>query len=458
MISENSIIRAAARYHMFEPGNKILVAVSGGPDSVAMLHALHTHSAEFGISLHVAHLNHGIRGEQSNIDEEFVRNLAQHYGLDATTEKVDVPSLQQELKVGIEEAAREIRYKFLRETAANIGADKIAVGHNADDRAESVLLNVIRGTGIDGLGSIQPIRGNIVRPLIETWRYEIEDYIRENNLQFRIDESNTDTTYSRNRVRYELIPLLQRDYNPQVKQALLRLAEIASLQSDLIHGLTDRAREQVTYRNVLDAGLFLSLPKSLQYELIRVEILGLKGDLKDVTFEQVNRVIQELNTGNNFTITLPSGRIYAERRGNAFLIRPEEELPDINPFEYVLQLPGITQIPETGIALDCSIIDNPQPQKLPLDETFIDIDVIRGKLYARNTRPGDRIIPFGMHREKKLQDVFVDKKVPRKQRAEAVVISDDEKILWVVGVIASESVRVTNDTNKAVHISARPEL
>lgn len=449
-VEGRNILSAAMRYGMFHPGDTVLVAVSGGPDSVALLHALHTRRDEFGVTLHVAHLNHCIRGEASYMDEEFVRALAQEWGIPATIERVDVPALRKKLRLGEEEAARRARHELLRRTAKAVGASKIAIGHTADDRAESVLMNVIRGAGIDGLASIRPVSGDIVRPLIDTWRSEVEDYIRENQLPFRMDESNRDITYTRNRIRHELIPLLERGYNQRVKEALVRLAEIAESASGLIDSTASDALSRITYRGAIDAGLLSELPEALRYQVVRSEIERLKGDLRDVEFEQVGRVVEALGSGEDFTITLPSGAIYAVRGDGEFRITRKEGPPPVEPFDIELAVPGRTAIPQIGLAIEAEVVERPQPAPTPPDTVVIPEEAIKGPLRVRNVRPGDRIIPFGMHDSKKLQDVFVDKKVPRTDRASAAVVVDDEKVLWVVGVVASEATRVTEGTRRAV--------
>lgn len=441
---------------MFSAGDRVLVAVSGGPDSVAMLHTLHAHSHELGISLHVAHLNHQIRGEQSNIDEDFVCNLVHSLNLPITVERVDVPALRAEMKTGVEEAARVVRHRFLQDTAAGLNINKIAVGHTADDRAESVLLNVVRGCGVDGLGSIRPVSGNIVRPLIDTTRAQVMAYIAEHSLPYQTDESNEDVTYTRNRIRHELLPWLEREFNPQIKSALVRLAEIASAQGELIEDLAESARTEIGCEDSLDAILLIRLPEALQYELLRREIRRVKGDLMDVTFEQVRSIIDAIRQGGDFTITLPPGDVFATRRENTFWVWRKEDIPEAASFDLELQVPGITQVEAAGIAIEASIVDKPVARALPPNEAMIDADAVKGRLRVRSARPGDRIMPLGMTGHKKLQDVFVDKKIARRERANAAVVCDDEKILWVVGVVASEPGKVTDATRKAICLSAAP--
>ena len=233
------IISTALKYSMFTNGDKVLVAVSGGPDSIALLHALFTNKETLGISsLHIAHINHGIRGIESDLDEKFVFDIANEYKIPLTRVKVSVPEYMRDNKLGMEEAARKLRHDFLRKTAIDVGANKIALGHNSDDRVESVLINIIRGTGINGLGSIRPKREIICRPLIETSRKEIIDYISKNNLKYRIDMSNENTAYTRNKIRHDLLPCLETDYNPNIRSALIKLSQIEGSQTNFIKTFT----------------------------------------------------------------------------------------------------------------------------------------------------------------------------------------------------------------------------
>lgn len=448
------ILRNIVKRCIFIRGELILAAVSGGPDSVAMLHALHTHSSELGISLHVAHINHEIRGEQSNLDEEFVRKLAQMLRLPITIGHANVPAMCAELHVGVEEAARIARHAFLRKTAESICANKIAIAHTADDRAETILLNILRGCGIDGLGAMQPIDGLIARPLIETYRCDIDAYISKHALPYRIDETNLDTTFARNRVRHELIPSLEREFNPAIKSALNRLGEIAASQSNLMRSLSESALHEIARLDGLDGSLFANLPEAIQFQIVRREIEKLKGDLSDVTFEQIRSIVASVTQGNEFTFTLPTGRIYASYKGGILRFFCQNEPDQASSFEQALKIPGKAYIPEIGLTLNCAIIDNPTMQKLSIDEAMIDTSSVVGTLRVRNMKPGDHIVPLGMTGKKKLQDVFVDKKIPRQKRAKVAVVADDEKILWVVGIVSSETGKITKATKKAICLTS----
>ncbi len=446
------ILVAATTRGMFAPGDRVLVAVSGGADSVAMLHALHTRSTELGISLHVAHLNHGIRGTDSDADEQFVRELAAGFALPLTVERVSVPDLRAQTGTGEEETARMARYDFLQRTAAQVGADKIAVGHTADDRVETVLLNLVRGTGINGLASIRPVNGNIVRPLIDTWRSEIEAFLEHHGLKYRLDQSNLDTDYTRNRVRHQLIPTLERDYNPQLKGALLRLARVAESQSDLIARSADQTATATRYKGNLDAGLLSELPDALLHQVLRSQIERAKGDLTDVSLEQIVRVADAIRSDDDFTITLPTGEIYAQRTGTSFSIWRKPKREHIKPFDYVLVVPGLTPIPELGISVQAEFLSHGSATSLPREVAMLDAEAVNGLLRVRSIAPGDRITPLGMRGTKKLQDVFVDRKIPAHERGRIPVVVDQEKIVWVAGVVSSEATKVTEATKRIIRL------
>ncbi|MGC8863560.1 MAG: tRNA lysidine(34) synthetase TilS [Armatimonadota bacterium] len=456
MAASDDILRAAVKHRMFASGDAVLAAVSGGPDSVAMLHALHARACEFGITLRVAHMNHGIRGDDSDADEAFVRDLAARMAVPITVERVSVPRIRMRMRAGEEEAARVIRYSFLQETASDFNCTKIAVGHTADDRAETVLLNVLRGAGIEGLGSMRPVTGKIVRPLIDTWRCEIEAYLDKHGLEYKIDATNLDTGRVRNRVRHVLIPILERDYNPQVKAALVRLARIAESVQELVERLAGQALLGVEYRSAIDARLLSELPRAIVAEIVRSELEQAKGGLTDVTFDQIERVVDALGTGEDFTITLPSGKLYAERLGEDFRIGSGRRGIAVKPFERALAVPGRTRVPGIGLTIDAEIRGPFEIPHVRPNVAVLDADTVTGSLRVRNVLPGDRIRPFGMRGTKKLQDLFVDKRIPPSERARAAVVVDDEKLVWVVGIAASESCRVTDKTQRIIRLAAVP--
>lgn len=453
-----AVRRTIAEKDMICPGETVLVGLSGGADSVALLHALWTLRAELSIDLVAAHLNHGIRGADADEDAEFVRVLASKLDIAVIVETVSVPAIQVTLGVGMEEAARTARYDFLERTAEAHNAARIAVAHTSDDQAETVLLNIIRGSGIDGLAGMPAVRGKIIRPLNDVSRAEVEDYLRENVLQWRTDPTNFEDAYTRNRVRLRLIPFLQEEFNPRVKEALLSLSKLAADESELLGELAGIGYSRAVLGQgsdwiELDACVVRAEPAAIRRRVVRKAIEHVKGDLRDVEFHQVQRLLSHLAAEDSITLTLPTGVIYARitpARLRVFRAVEPEEFTFVRP----LVVPGVLELPELGITIET----RPVPTETRPSGRFqavVDMARIKGGLAVRTWRPGDRIVPFGMTGHKKLQDVFTDAHIPRQARGTVPVIVDDEKVIWLGGIVTSQLVKVTKYTRSATLIELK---
>ncbi|RME37472.1 MAG: tRNA lysidine(34) synthetase TilS, partial [Thermoflexia bacterium] len=320
------------RHRLLTPGDRVVVGVSGGPDSLCLLHLMLRMQEEYSLALHVAHLHHGARGEDADADAAFVADLARKWGLPVTVERVDVPAVARAHKLAFEEAARRVRYGFLAHVAGQVGATKVAVGHNADDQAETVLMHFLRGAGPAGLRGMRPatplseyrlleqgspfllppVLPTLIRPLLAIPRKRIEAYCAEHGLQPRLDRSNLDTTYFRNRLRHELLPLLE-TYNPNIRRRLLHTAEVIAADYELLTHLRDQAWQEVVRQATreaifLDRAAWAAQPLSLQRALIREAAYRLRPHLRDVDFVHVEaavRVAMERETGAR--ATLPGG-------------------------------------------------------------------------------------------------------------------------------------------------------
>ena len=457
-----NILSTIRRLSMLKPGDKVLVAVSGGPDSVALLHALWSLRDELGITLYAAHLNHSFRGKESDQDAEYVAQLAGNLGVPCTVEKIDVPEIQRTLRLSPEEAARLVRYEFLERVADEIVANRIAVGHTADDQVETVLLNILRGAGIDGLSGMPPVRGRIIRPLIETRRSVVEEYVERHNLRPRIDATNLLATYARNRIRLELLPLLRREFNPEVDAAILRLSELATEDSAYLNMEAEETLARLkTGQNEqslsLDVPGLLECRPAIRRRAIRSAVSELRGGLADIGFVHVEDLIRLLDGGKDFRYELPGG-IYVERAREMLTFSSSKiaELPII--YCYELCVPGKTEVPEIGVIIEVDLSRTPIEPIRPPDslEVVLDRDSIVGKLKVRNWEPGDRIRPLGLGGSKKIQDIFVDKKIPRAARHRVPIIADDEKVVWIAGLALSESVKVTGRTREFLVLRSMP--
>jgi|LSQX01.1.fsa_nt_gb tRNA(Ile)-lysidine synthase len=468
------------RYDMLAPGDKVVVGVSGGPDSVSLLHALYVLRDEFGVSLHVAHLNHMLRGEAADEEAEYVEGLADKLGIRCTVEAVDVREYAEKARVSIELAARDVRYDFYRRTAVDEGASKVALGHHAGDQAETVLLRLIRGTGLSGLGGIPAVRPldstgdiTVIRPLIDLTPLEIRSYCHEAQLVYYIDASNESPVYLRNRIRHELIPLLEQDYNPRVVRTLSTTAELAEDDDDYISRKVRKKLGQIA-EVTLPHKVVISIPGlgrqhiAIQRRIVRQAVCSLAGELDDFQFIHVEKVLELAGTGKTGSrISLPGG-LQARRDYEQIIIewaegvQSQASLPKENRlFEYRLQVPGRTDIPEACITIEADIFDiEHKPGLLNAisstddDEAYFDLGLIGENITVRNRRPGDRLSPLGMKGRKKLKDVFIDKKISRNIRDNIPVITWGTEILWVVGLCVSDFAKLSPATEKVLHLRA----
>jgi len=238
-----------AKYGMISQDNSVLVSVSGGPDSVCLLHVLNDLKNEYSLTLNVAHLNHGLRGKESDRDETFVLNMAENLNITCVTERADLYSYKKERRLSTQAAGRELRYSFLKRTAKKFKIDKIALGHTAEDQAETIIMRILRGSGVHGLGGISPVReGSIIRPLIECEKREVMEYLNENKIPFTTDRSNLDQKYTRNKIRHSLLPILRSEYNANLNDSLCNLSETARNDDQLLDILTLEHMKNLTVK------------------------------------------------------------------------------------------------------------------------------------------------------------------------------------------------------------------
>jgi tRNA(Ile)-lysidine synthase len=446
---------------------KVVAAVSGGPDSVCLLHILLGLRDKLGVALHVAHLNHQLRGDESDADASYVTDLAQRLGLPATVEKRDVKAYHRNKRLSLEEAAREVRYNFLADVARATGADAVAVGHTLDDHIETILMHLIRGSGTRGLRGLQPssqwrsgkVALNVIRPLLELSREETVAYCHRHRLKPRLDTSNLSLSPLRNRIRQQLIPLL-RSYNPQVGDALLRTARIAS---DDLAALEEVALELggniVTEQErtvILDRERFIKLPPALQRHLLRAAMEKLVGNLMDIERRHIEEVMTSLHKPAGKIITLPDGLVFVIEYDRYLLGSDPAALspfPDITK-EHDLHIPGTTALP--GWRVTANIIDYKQVTDDGDSYTAcFDLDRTGDKLTVRPRRPGDRFQPLGMSQPKKLNEFMIDSKIPRAWRRRVPIVCSPEQIIWVAGWRIDERVKVTESTRQVLRLELK---
>ena len=446
------------RFRLLSRGDTVLVALSGGPDSVALLHGLLAIRAEYGLKLYVAHLNHKLRGAESNEDEKFSKGLASSLRLRFFSKKIDVKKEATNRKVSIEEAARDARYRYLEKLASQIKANKIAVGHQADDQAETFLMRLLRGAGGAGLSGIPAKRGKIIRPLIQIRREEIEEFLKANKIPYRLDSSNYLTDYFRNKIRLSLLPKIKAEFNPRIVESLNRTADIISLQQEYIrkkceHTLLDiaaRRKGEIT----LDLKEFSRYDVSLQREMIRLCVGQLEGNVNRLSFESVDRtldLIRQKKIGKKVKLV---GNIWFEfsRKELAFYKEKARER------DYLLALPGEVNLGDWGIKIKSEIIKGESVRRtLPAQSqniAFLDWKKLTSPFRLRTRRRGDKFRPLGMKGTKSVADFLIDAKVPRYLRDDVPILTSKGTIAWVVGYRMSDQFKVGRETREVLKIKA----
>lgn len=445
-----------ATHEMLVGGETVLIGVSGGPDSLVLLHILSRLAPAYALQLHVFHLNHLMRGAAAEADAAFVARTAEQLGLPATVLSSDVPAYIKANNVSPEDGARQVRRELLRQVADEIGADRIALGHNADDRVETFLMRLLRGAGLDGLRSIPPVNGQIIRPLSDVWRADIEAYCLKAGLQPRTDETNLELDITRNKVRHELLKLLEAEYNPNIRAELRRemssIDEDAALLSDLAHQAFTAAAERDKALIRLDRNALAALPVALQRRLIRLAALELAGDPQPLGFAHVADILAKVMEGKSGAVLDLPGGLSAAREYDTIVIKvsaPESAADKPVGSETVLSVPGVTTLPGTPYSVDARFADPSEFNKdAGPDVAWLDASLMQDTITARQRRPGDRIQPLGMRGRKKLSDLFIDEKTARDRRILEPVIETGGQIAWVASHRIDERFKVTAATKK----------
>ncbi|MEI2688870.1 MAG: tRNA lysidine(34) synthetase TilS [Anaerolineae bacterium] len=471
------------RHQLLRPNSTAIVGVSGGPDSLCLLHLLHALAPEQDVHLHVAHLHHGLRGHEADADAAFVQETAAAWGLSCTVERAGVAGLAQQTGATLEEAARAARYTFLGRLARQLGAPVVAVGHNADDQAETVLMHFLRGSGLAGLRGMQPVSRfplpqrqppepslHLIRPLLFTSRSAILAYCQQHALEPRFDRSNEDTTFFRNRLRHELLPLLE-GYNPQIRRILGHTAALLAddyelLAGDLLAAWPTALAEESEQRLVFDLGAWRALPTALQRGLLREAIQRLRASLRNVSYIHVDNAAWLLREGQaGDRMTLPAGLEIALSYdrfvvGGAGVELPIAGLPQLATESQPLALPGVTPLPPWQV--ECTVLT---PAELPPHwqangdrwQAWLDVDVLGPTPALRVGQPGDRFQPLGMAGHSKLlAELFTNAKIPAAARQRwPVLIAATGDIGWVCGLRIDQRAQVTTATQHILHLSLR---
>lgn len=449
---EHKVEATVRRHGMIKAGDRIIAAVSGGADSVVLLHALHGLSGKLGMELVTAHLDHGLRGAEGRDDAVFVADYAAGLGLSCIVERADVAAYCRENGCSTEQGAREVRYGFLRKALLDREADAVATGHTADDQAETVLMRLLRGSGSSGLSAIRPVRdGWIIRPLLDVTADEISGYIRRHGLSFRVDRTNADRDVLRNRIRHHLVPLLRRDYNPRIVQGLGRLADVIRCEAEYLDAsaatfLADHGR--VGDGNILhlDREAWPTAAPAVQRVLIRHLVRAVGGNEERLDFDRVEATRAWIGRGAIGRIHELPGGIRMECRRAELVIC----LGSPAPFRVDFEVPGRVEVPASNLSIrvaEGSAVD--APAATPRRAVF-DAGAVPRQWTVRSREPGDRMTPFGLAGHKSLKKLFNEWDVPRLLRDRVPVVTGGNRVLWVAGHRQSGEGMVTGKTRRVM--------
>ncbi|MEK6647157.1 MAG: tRNA lysidine(34) synthetase TilS [Candidatus Firestonebacteria bacterium] len=451
------------KYRMLDVGDKVAIAVSGGPDSLALLFILHQLADEFNLKLTVLHLNHKLRGKESDDDETYVKKICKKLKIQCSAKTVDVLEYAVATKLSIEDASRKIRYEFFERESKKIKADKLALGHNFDDQAETVLMRILRGAGLDGLTGIPPVRKLssvlIIRPLIECPRKEIEVFLKSHNLTWRQDSSNLKDIYFRNKIRLKLLSLIEKEYSPAIKKNLVQLSEIARQDIDFLKGEAKKIFKKLAIfkegKVLFEIKKFTVMHLSLQRLLLREAIISVCGNLLGITYEHLEQILESVRTKKTINIELPH-QVYAKIRYGNIEIGLKKDILKKEAFFCQIEIPGEFYIPEIDKTIFTSF-KNIKYLKLKTKnkkKILVDADKIDLPLVLRNRLNGDRFYPFGMNFSKKLKIFLIDEKIPFEYRDKIPILVDNRgKIIWVIGLRMDNRFKVTRYTQNALEIS-----
>lgn len=458
------VLETIQRENLIEQNDRVLVALSGGADSVALLYALNHLKKELGIQLFAAHLNHQIRGIQAHEDALFSFHVSSKNNIRCFLKSVNVPEMAMEKKMSMEEAARAARYEMLLTLKEQLHCNKIALAHNLDDQAETIIMRILRGTGLNGLRGIAYKREDgVIRPLMDVKRYEIEEFCSLNEIDYITDNTNYDNVYTRNKVRLELLPFIEEHFACNIKEILARMShgirEDSIYLEDNAHQLFASLHQRIEdYAVQFEIESLEPLSSAMVKRLLKFAYAELTGNAEGLESIHLDDALKLMhNPKSGLKANFPKGIIVEKKGYHLYVTKKPIESEEVE-FQYEIVLDGITVVPELGIEIDTRVISREKSKLLSASSNIkaFDFEKIKGPLVVRNRRVGDRIKPLGFNGRKKIKDIFIDKKIPQHSRGRIPIITDDEKIIWIVGHDISDESKIVDSTKKVVRLTVRP--
>lgn len=461
----SKVLDSIRRHHLLADGDRILVAVSGGPDSAALLYLLHGLREEYHAQLEVGHLQHGIRGEEAKEDARFVGKLADWLKLPFHLKEINLPKMKAEAGKGnLEALARAERYRFFAEVARERKIHKVAMAHTLDDQAETVAMWFFRGAGLKGLGGMSPLHQivvdgdsmTVIRPLLDVSKAEILQYLQERHLEYRLDRTNQDVALLRNWLRLDLIPKIQKRFDARVPARLAQQAEIFRDEDAVLDGLARSSCKAMLEGGCLNRPALLNTAKAVQRRVLRLWIEQTRGHLRGLEFIHIGDMLRLIEQGpSQGRVSVPGGWEIIREYETLKLEKRTRSRRRVC-YDYPLEHGMILQIPEAGLELH-SDRSSPPPNQLPADlmEAVFDLDYLSGALSVRNFRRADRFQPLGMAGHKKIKDLFIEKRLPLSIRVSWPLLVLGQEVLWIPGYGRSATACVSTKTTAVLHLKAR---
>ncbi len=465
---KQQVLDTIKKNELIDYGDGIVVGISGGYDSVCLLHILYSISSEFGLKLYPVHINHMLRGQEAQRDEDFVKEFCTSLGLQVFTKKIDIAAKAQSDRISLEEAGRNARYEEFNRVAQLTCACKIAVAHSRNDQAETILMRIFRGTGPEGLKGIEYKRDNVIRPLLDADRLQIEDYVNKMGLKAITDSSNLHTDYFRNRIRLKVIPEINSAVGSDITEKLVRLSKIVVTDEDFLRYNSELYyKKTVKYKKDLYAELDLKELKgmhaAISTRVLRKVISDFTGSVNGLSYVHIEKLMQLAKDGRTGArIDLPFG-VMAVKSYDCLIIRKQEE-EQVYHFAYKLNIPGNTEIAGVNGVVSSQVINFDSVMECgeyiktnkSLFTQFFDFSKLIGyetEMTVRTRENGDIFKPINSNGTKKLKEYFIDNKIPKNERHKFPLIAINKEIIWIIGNKTSDNYKVTDNTNSVLMIS-----
>ncbi|HEY8500847.1 MAG TPA: tRNA lysidine(34) synthetase TilS [Clostridia bacterium] len=455
----------AAENNVLKSGSLVLTGVSGGADSVCLLHVLYSLGRINGFSVAAVHMNHMLRAEESMQDEKFVQNICEQLGIPLRIYRRDVKAYSREKRCSLEEAGRILRYDLFHDVRNELDAQYIAVAHHKEDQAETIFLNLLRGSGLNGICGMEAVQGYIIRPLLNTEKKEIYEYLSQNNLKYRTDSSNFSNVYIRNAIRNRIFPEVERQTGISLAQSLVRTADILKADRDFLERLAEKNYKSIMISKSehcveLDRSKLAGLDCAISGRIIRIAWGAVTGSRKGLESKHVKTALElAAKKGKNKTIDFPFGIIFKAEYDRVYVMKKKES-KTAAPFFIKIQVPSDISLKEWEISAKFRVYQADEYEKSfgriekrrekSLIQLF-DYDAVTEGINIRYRLPGDVFAPYGGPGKKKLKDFFIDQKVPQQKRDEMLLIAEGKEIIWIVGLRTSEKYKVTKFTKNILY-------